>query len=404
MENKQARIKELEEKYRGLYMDYYYHFHKNPEISYEEVKTAAYLLDILEKMPLDDIRTGVGGNGLVAVLKGGKPGPVIAMRADIDALEVTEATGAPFASQNQGVMHACGHDSHMAIQLGAMHVLCDLKAELAGTVKFIFQPAEEKTPLGGALGMIKDGALENPRVDAIMGLHVRPRHVTGEINMQDGAISSCSDRLTIKITGKASHAALPHEGFDAIVAASAVVGALQSVVSRNVNPDDTAVITIGTIEGGTRYNVVPQEVVLNGTVRTFNSAITEKMPGFITRVAENTAAAYGATAEVTYLSGYPSSVNDPVPSEICRNAVVDFFGEKTLLPTQGKDPGGEDFAFFAKEVPAAYAFLGCRPPSVAREDQPALHHAKFLPDPNCLPVGVMYLASGAIKLLEDWKK
>ena len=401
MENKNTRIKELEAKYRDLYMAYYYHFHKYPEISYAEVKTAAYVAEKLAQMPMDEIRTGVGGNGIVAVLKGGKPGPVVAMRADMDALEVTEATGVPFASTNKGVMHACGHDSHMAIQLGAAHVLSEMKAELPGTIKFIFQPAEEKTPRGGALDMIKDGALENPPVDAIMGLHIRPRHQTGELNLQDGPISSCSDRLTIKIMGKASHAALPHEGFDAIVAASAVVGALQSIISRNVNPDDTAVITIGTIEGGTRYNVIPQEVVLNGTVRTFNNEVTKKMPGLITRVVQNTAAAYGATAVVTYLSGYPSSINHTLPSGICRNAIVDFFGESALLPPQGKDPGGEDFAFFAKEVPAAYVFLGCRPPNVPMDQQPALHHAKMLPDPDCLPVGVMYLAAGAIKLLED---
>ncbi len=403
MEKIIKEIRELEKKFHDTYMEYYYHLHKNPELSYQEHLTAAYVAEKLRSLPLEDIKTGVGGNGVTAVLRGAKPGPVVAMRADMDALEVTEDTGVEFASLNTGAMHACGHDAHTAMQLGAAHVLCALKNEIAGTIKFIFQPAEEKTPRGGALDMIEAGALENPHVDAIMGLHVRPLHQVGEINLQDGPISSCSDRLVITVKGKASHAALPHKGTDAIVAACAVVGALQSIISRNVNPDDTAVITIGSIQGGTRYNVIAEEVVLNGTVRTFNAEVTKKMPEWITRTAQQTAAAYGATAEVAYTSGYPSAVNAHEPSEICRAAVVDLLGEGGLLPPQGKDPGGEDFAFFAQRVPAAYAFLGCRPKNIKPEDQPALHHARFLPDPGCLPVGVGYLAAAAIKLLAEFK-
>ena len=251
--------------------------------------------------------------------------------------------------------------------------------------------------------MIEAGVLENPHVDAIMGMHLRPYYTTGLIAVQDGVLSACSDRLKIKVIGKSAHAAMPHYGTDAIVAASAVVGALQSIISRNVNPDDAAVITIGMMQGGTRYNVIPEEVVIEGTVRTFNSAVTKKMSEWITRTAQNTAAAYGATAEVSYVSGYPSMYNEPVVSQICRESVVETFGAGALLPPQGRDPGGEDFAFFSQIIPAAYAFIGCSPKGVVAQDQPALHSAKFLPDIAALPVGVTYAASAALRLLSTYE-
>lgn len=399
-----ARMKELEQKFRDTYMEYYYHFHTYPELGDQEVETAAYVVDKLRKLPVEDIRTGVGGGtGITALLKGAKPGPVIAMRADMDALEVTENTGVPFASTKPGVMHACGHDAHTAMQLGAVHVLCAMKEQLQGSIKFIFQPAEEKSPHGGARFMIEAGVLEDPHVDAILGMHVRPYFNTGHFAVQDGVLSACSDRLKIKIIGKSAHAAMPHYGTDAIVAACAVVGSLQAIISRNVNPDDAAVITLGLIQGGSRYNVIPEEVTLEGTVRTFNSAITKKMPEWITRTAQNTAAAYGATAEVSYISGYPSMVNDTALTDLCREAVLDTFGRDALLPRQGRDPGGEDFSFFALEVPATYAFIGCSPKGVVAQDQPALHSAKFLPDPEALPLGVQYIVAAALKLLAEYQ-
>lgn len=397
------RIKELENEFRSAYMDYYYHFHANPELGDQENETAAYVLDVLRKLPLEDIRTNVGGStGVTAVLKGGLPGPVIGLRADMDALEVTEATDVPFASKNPGKMHACGHDAHTAMQLGVAHVLCALKDELPGTVKFIFQPAEEKSPHGGARFMVEAGALEAPHVDAILGMHVRPYQTTGQIAVQDGVLSACSDRLKIKVRGKSAHAAMPQFGTDAIVAAAAVVTALQPIISRNVDPDDAAVITLGLVQGGTRYNVIPEEVTLDGTVRTFNKAVTEKIPGLITRAAQNAAAAYGATAEVSYVSGYPSMENDPEVSQLCRDSVKEMFGNDALLPPQGRDPGGEDFSFFSMAVPAAYAFLGCSPKGVVAREQPSLHNSKFLPDPESLSVGVLYAANATLKLLTHY--
>lgn len=395
-------IKQLEAKYRPVYMEYYQHFHKNPEPSYQEKETAAFVAEKLREMPLDEIKTGVGGNGVVAVLKGGKPGPVIALRADMDALNITEATGVPFASCREGVMHACGHDSHTAMLLGVCHVLCDMKDDLAGTVKFVFQPSEEMTPRGGSLGMIEDGVLENPHVDAMIGMHVWPTFVTGMIGAQDGVVSASSDHLTIKVTGKAAHASMPNDGVDAIVASSAMIGAFQSIIARNVDPKETAVITIGTIQGGTRYNVIPEEVRMEGTVRTFNSDVTDRMPGWIERAVKNTAAAYGASAEVDYESGYPSVYNDPSVAKICREAISDVVGPEGLLPPQGVPASGEDFSFFAKKVPAAFAWLGCRPAGVSEEDMPPLHNAKFLPDPKALEIGVRYAATAAVKLLSEF--
>lgn len=393
-----------ESEFRGKYMEYYYHLHKNPEPSYQEEKTARFVADRLRALPLDEIKTGVGGHGVTALLRGGLPGPVVALRADMDALNVTENTGADFASLNTGVMHACGHDAHTAILLGAAHTLSAMKDSLAGTIKFIFQPSEEMTPRGGALGMIEDGALENPKVDAIIGLHVWPSYKTGEIGAQDGVVSAASDHLKIKVTGKSAHASMPHEGTDAIVAAAAIVTALQSIISRRVDPRDTAVITIGTISGGTRYNVIAEEAFLEGTVRTFAPDVTKMMPEWIRAAALNAARSCGAEADVDYESGYPSVVNDPAVSKICREAIADTVGERGLLPVQGVPASGEDFSFFAQYVPASFAWLGCRPDGVAAEDMPPLHNAKFLPDPRALPLGVRYLSAAAIRLLEAYGK
>lgn len=394
-----GRIEDLERAFRKIYMEYYYHLHQNPELSYQEKETARYVADKLKTLPLDEIKTGVGGYGVVALLSGGKPGPVVALRADMDALSMTEATGADFASAVPGVMHACGHDAHTAMLMGAAHVLCAMKEELPGSVKFVFQPSEEMTPRGGALGMIEEGALDNPRVDAIIGMHVWPMYKTGAIGAQDGAVSAASDHLTITIKGRSAHASMPHQGVDAIVASSAVVQALQSIISRSVDPRDTAVITIGTIKGGSRYNVIPEEVTLEGTVRTFNPQVTAMMPETIGRVVENTVKAYGASAEVNYESGYPSVMNDPFISQICREVMVEVAGADGLLPPQAVPAGGEDFAFFAREIPACFAWLGCRPESVALRDMPQLHNEAFLPDPKALPLGVRYFAAAVLKLL-----
>lgn len=398
------RISYLEKQFRDAYMEYYYHLHRNPELSYQEKETHGYVTDILRTLPFSEVRTNVGGYGAVALLTGGRSGPVVAIRADMDALDIQETTGVSFASTKDGIMHACGHDAHTAILLGTAHVLCAMKDELAGSVKFIFQPAEEQTPRGGAQGMIEDGVLENPKVDAIIGLHVQSSFRVGEIGAQNGPVSASSDHIKIKITGSSAHASRPHEGTDAILVASAIVTALQSIISRNVDPRDTAVITIGVFHGGTRYNIIAPEVLLDGTVRTFNPEVTAKMPTLIKRVAENTAASFGAVAEVEYMKGYPSTINDPVVARTCRAAIVDVVGNDGLLPVKPVPAGGEDFSFFALEVPGAFAWLGCRAEDVAAGEATPHHNSNFLPDPKALNIGVRYLATATMKLLTEFRR
>lgn len=395
------QIRQLEMKYRDKVMEFYRHIHSHPELSYQEEQTAAYVYSVLKDLPLDEIHRNVGGHGVTALLKGIRPGPCVGVRADMDALSITENTGCPFASQNPGVMHACGHDSHTSILLGAVHVLCQLKDQIRGSVKFIFQPSEEMTPTGGAPGMIRDGVLENPRVDAIIGLHVWPTLATGTIGLQAGAVSAASDHLRATIRGKASHGSMPDMGIDAIVAASAVVLSLQPIISRNLCPRNTAVITIGTIKGGDRYNIIPDRVDLDGTVRSFDENDHKKLPQWIKRAIDNTAAAYGCTAEINYQVGYPSTMNHPKIVEIGRGVIRDVLGEAGVLPDLPVPATGEDFSFYTLKVPAAFAWLGCRPDGVRPENMPALHNDKFLPDPKCFPYGVQYLSAMALKLLES---
>lgn len=395
------QIRQLEMKYRDKVMEFYRHIHSHPELSYQEEQTAAYVYSVLKDLPLDEIHRNVGGHGVTALLKGIRPGPCVGVRADMDALSITENTGCPFASQNPGVMHACGHDSHTSILLGVVHVLCQLKDQIRGSVKFIFQPSEEMTPTGGAPGMIRDGVLENPRVDAIIGLHVWPTLATGTIGLQAGAVSAASDHLRATIRGKASHGSMPDMGIDAIVAASAVVLSLQPIISRNLCPRNTAVITIGTIKGGDRYNIIPDRVDLDGTVRSFDENDHKKLPQWIKRAIDNTAAAYGCTAEINYQVGYPSTMNHPKIVEIGRGVIRDVLGEAGVLPDLPVPATGEDFSFYTLKVPAAFAWLGCRPDGVTPENMPALHNDKFLPDPKCFPYGVQYLAAMALKLLES---
>jgi len=396
-----SQIEQLEQKYREKYMSFYRHFHAHPELSYHEEKTAAYVYEVLSQLPLDEIRQNVGGHGVVAVLKGAHDGPCIALRADMDALSITENTGCAFASQNPGVMHACGHDAHTALLLAATHILCEMKEQIKGTLKFIYQPSEEMTPTGGAPGMIRDGVLENPKVDAIIALHVWPTLPTGVIGLQSGAVSASSDHLRATIKGVASHGSMPDLGVDAIVAASAVVMSLQPIISRNLCPRNTAVITIGTIHGGDRYNIVPDKVELDGTVRSFDTSDHEKLPQWIARAINNTAAAYGCSAEIDYQTGFPPTMNNEKIVAIGRNLILNEFGENCLTPVLPVAPIGEDFSFYTLKVPAAFAWLGCRPSTTAPEDMPALHNDKFMPDPNCFPYGVKYLVLMALKLLES---
>ncbi len=392
-------VKNLEKTCRNAYFGYREAIHRQPELGYHEEKTAALVAQVLQKLGLE-VRTSVGGHGVVGILQGCKPGRVVGLRADMDALSITEQTEVPWKSEVEGVMHACGHDTHTAMLLGAAHVLSELKDRLEGTVVFVFQPSEECSPTGGAPYMIAEGVLEDPKIDAMLGLHVWPTLKTGTIGLQTGAVSAASDRLKITVHGTASHASMPQFGVDAVVAGASMVMALQTIVSRSVSANDAAVLTLGTVSGGDRYNIVADKVEYDGTVRTFAPEVRKTMNEKIHRTARYACEALGASCDVDYRYGYPSTMNDPEVTAKAQKAVIALLGEANLLTGLPVHPGGEDFAFFAEKVPAAFAWLGCCPEEIPLEEMPPIHNAKFLPDQKALPLGVCFLALGALELLQ----
>jgi amidohydrolase len=317
----------------------------------------------------------------------------------MDALPMQEETGLPFASTVPGVMHACGHDTHTAMLLGAACVLSRLAEELEGNVKFIFQPAEELNPTGGAPGMIRDGVLENPHVDALFALHVWPGFETGKIVTRAGALMGASDRIFLTVSGKTAHGSAPHQGIDAIMIASQIVGGLQSLVSRTVAPLDSAVISIGTIKGGYRYNVIADNVEMEGTLRTLNPDTQDRLPGLIERTAQGYARALGGEASLKYVRGYPPTLNAPELFRLAAETVESSMGGEHFVTLDNPDLGGEDFSFFARERPSLMVWLGCRPAGRAPADMAVLHNTRFDPDEGCFPWGIRFLTSCAVDFL-----
>ena len=374
--------------------------HRHPELSGEEERTASRVADALSSLGVE-FRDGVGGNGVVGLIRGARgAGRVCALRADMDALPIPEQTGLPFSSENDGVMHACGHDAHTAMLLGAAMVLARMKDDFAGSVKLVFQPAEEANPTGGAPAMIEAGALEDPRVDAMVGLHVWPSLATGEIGIRPGAMMGASDRVFVTIRGRSSHGSEPDKGVDAIAAAGQVLSAFQTIVSRNVSPLDAAVLSIGTIRGGCRYNVIADEVVMEGTVRTLSPKVQDMMPERILQVAQGIAGSFGATAEVRYVKGYPPLLNDPAVTATVRGALLEVGGAR-VLDVEHPAMGGEDFSFFARVVPSAFLWLGCRPADADPATFAPVHNNCFAPDEACFPYGVEALVRSALTIVND---
>jgi amidohydrolase len=387
-------------------------FHQHPELGNRETRTAKVIADELRRLGYD-VRTGVAHTGVVAVLKGGKPGPTVALRADMDALPVVEQVDVPFKStvtstwngQPVGVMHACGHDNHMAILLGAATIFARLKSEIPGTIKLIFQPAEEGPPAGeqgGAELMVKEGVLDNPKVDAIFGLHVFPNAV-GTIEYRPGPLMASGDGFTIRITGKQTHGAVPWGGIDPIVVGAQIVMALQTIVSRSVNITEApAVVTIGAFNGGNRFNIVPETVELLGTVRAFNEDVRKDIHRRIRDIATKTAEAAGAKAEITYGIGYPATINDPALTErmaptLKRVAGADNVRLSALTGT------AEDFSFYQHKVPGMFFFLGVTPKGVDPRTAPQNHSPLFFADESALPVGVRALTNLALDYLVGGK-
>jgi len=375
-------------------------FHEHPELGNLETRTAGIIADHLKKLGIE-VKTGVAKTGVVGVLVGGKPGPVVALRADMDGLPVTERVPLPFASkvkttynaQEVGVMHACGHDSHVAMLMGVAEVLAGMKKDLAGTVKFIFQPAEEGVPVGeegGAELMVKEGVLENPKVEVIFGLHVNSQTPVGDIGYRPGGTMAAVNDMKITVSGRQAHGAYPWSSIDPVVVAAQIVTSLQTIVSRNLNiTENPGVVTIGSIQGGVRSNIIPEKVEMLGTVRNF-SAADEKM--FIERIktiVTKTAEAGGAKAEVLipYSSHYPVTFNDIALTEKMLPSLQSTAGAANV---KLKPPvtGAEDFSFYQEKVPGLFFFLGAMPKGNDPLKTASHHTPDFFLDESCFNLGV----------------
>ena len=371
------------------------YLHAHPELSGQEVNTAAYIAEKLREMGLEP-QTGVGGHGVVALIRGRGPGKCVGLRADIDALPIRETTGLPYASQNPGVMHACGHDTHTAALLGAARALCDLRDQFDGCVKLVFQPSEENVLSSGAAKMIADGVLENPKVDAMFGQHIWPDFESGTVAIRNGSMMASSDRLNITIKGKASHGSTPDSGIDAIAAAAQVISALQTIVSRRVSPLDSAVVTIGTIHGGDRYNVIADTVKLEGTCRNLNPLVRNQMEERIRAIVEGVCAGMGAQGTLEYIRGYSPTVNSPELFPLALEAIHEVVGEENTIIPENSALGGEDFSFYCEKVPSVLFWTGLNTPGA--EVFP-LHNGNLNPDEGCSSGAAEVLTTAAIKFL-----
>jgi amidohydrolase len=361
-------------------------FHEHPELSYEEVRTARIVAAHLRSLRLE-VRTGVAQTGVVGVLRGARPGPVIALRADMDALPVTEEGDLPFRShargryngQDVGIMHACGHDTHVAVLMAAASVLAARRDEIAGTIIFVFQPSEEGAPpggMGGARRMLAENVFGDLQPEAMFGLHAWP-HTSGTVTMISGPMMAGSDRIDITVTGSQTHGAQPHAGIDPIVASAQIINALQTVPSRQMDAVRSPVIvTIGMIQGGVRYNIIPQTVQMQGTIRYLNPETREDLYARIRRAVNETAAATGATAEVTITENAIPTVNPPALMARTRAAVARAIGEENVLNGQPVMPA-EDFAYFQQAVPGAFFFYGVNPPGVTQAQAAPNHNPRF---------------------------
>ena len=361
-------------------------FHEHPELSYEEVRTARIVAAHLRSLRLE-VRTGVAQTGVVGVLRGARPGPVIALRADMDALPVTEEGDLPFRShargryngQEVGIMHACGHDTHVAVLMAAASVLAARRDEIAGTIIFVFQPSEEGAPpggMGGARRMLAENVFGDLQPEAIFGLHAWPQ-ASGTVTMISGPMMAGSDRLDVTVTGSQTHGAQPHAGIDPIVASSQIINALQTVPSRQMDAVRSPVIvTIGMIQGGVRYNIIPQTVEMQGTIRYLNPETREDLYARIRRAVTETAAATGATAEVTITENAIPTVNPPALMARTRAAVARALGEDAVLSGQPVMPA-EDFAYFQQAVPGVFFFYGVNPPGVTAAEAAPNHNPRF---------------------------
>ncbi len=404
-----ARIAQLATQEEGKVIAWRRDIHEHPELGNQETRTAALIAAQLKKLGLE-VQTGVARTGVVGILRGGKPGPVVALRADMDGLPLTENNDLPFASkvkttylgQPVGVMHACGHDTHVAMLLGAAEVLSQVKADLPGTVKFIFQPAEEGSvpgTEGGAKLMVKEGVLDKPRVDAVFGVHIQAQTEVGNLSYRPGGEMASSDRFTIVVHGKGAHGAYPWNSVDPVVTSAQIIMGLQTIVSREMKlTDDAAVVTVGTIHGGVRYNVIPPDVELSGTIRALNPETQQHIWASIRRIATNIAESAGATADVSIEPYVPVTSNDPALTARMLPTLRAVAGAEHVREIKAVT-GAEDFSFYQEKVPGVFLFVGGmrkgQDPTTAADH----HTAGFRIDESGLTLGVTTLATLAADYL-----
>lgn len=368
-------------------------FHQYPELGFKEERTAKMVANYLRNLGLE-VKTDIAKTGVVGLLRGQREGKTLLLRSDMDALPIQEKNEVEYKSKNEGVMHACGHDGHMAILLTTAKILSDFQKEMKGNIKFIFQPAEEGP--GGARLMIEQGVMSAPQVDAAIGLHLWNYLPIGKVGIRSGPLMASMDSFTIKIKGKSGHGAIPHDAIDAIVMSSHVISALQTIVSREVSPLKSAVVSVGTIKGGYGFNIIADEVDMEGTVRALDIELQKTLPERMERILKGVTSSMRGEYELNYQFLYPITVNDEGMAQLVRKACTSIVGaEKVIIAEQTM--GGEDMAFFLQKVPGCFFFLG----SANREkgfDSPH-HHPRFDFDEDAMPLGVEILSTIALEFL-----
>jgi amidohydrolase len=368
-------------------------FHRHPELGFQEVRTASIVARELTELGLE-VSSGIAETGVVALIEGAQPGPVVLLRFDMDALPIKEETGAEYASQNVGVMHACGHDGHTAVGLTIARLLHAHRQDLKGTVKLVFQPAEEG--LGGAPRMVAEGVLENPRPDVTLAMHVWNEKPVGWIGVMPGPAMAAAEKFKLLITGKGGHGAAPHLAVDPVLASAHVITALQSIVARNVAPLQTAVISVTTVHGGEAFNVIPPQVEMQGTIRTFEPEVREMVLRRFQEVVEATAASLGCQAQIELEALTPAVINDAKAAALVQRLVPDVLPFADL-DVSNRTMGSEDMAYMMREVPGCFVFVGSSNPEKGL-DAPH-HHPRFDIDERALVYGAALLASAAVEYL-----
>ena len=378
---------------RGQLVSWRRDFHRHPELALNEHRSAGIIAEELGALGYG-VETGVAETGVVGLLEGDKPGPVVMARFDMDALPIDEANQTDYVSENPGVMHGCGHDGHMAIGLGVATVLARHRERLAGSVKLVFQPGEEGGD--GAKRMVEEGVLDNPRPDVALTTHLWNEQPLGTVSATAGPIMAAAERWTCKIQGRGGHGALPHQAVDPILTASRIVTSLQSVVSRNVSPLDAAVVTVGSFHGGGAFNVIPDSVELTGTIRTFDRDVRDKVLARVREIVEGVAAAHNSSADLHIARLTPAVVNDPQVVEIVREAAKAIVGEEKVLSGE-QTMGSEDAAYFMEQVPGCYFFVGSA--NAERGLDASHHNPRFDFDEDALPIGVAVMTASIVHYL-----